>query len=243
MSQPSEQDPDMRAAEYVLGTLSVEEAERVERELAHDRELQAEVAYWEEQLGQLGLRLAPVQPPAGVWDNIRARLADSGRAKTATTTAPTPRRSRLWPGLAMAASVAALVLAGMLFMVGTQDPGPDAPPTYASMLYDDPTTTGWLVTADEETGRMSVVAMGDYPLPEGKELRLWLIPEGGSPVALGTVPADGGHHGWAMSTQVARIMSEPANTLAVSMEDAGASVADGPQGPVMWQAPVTRRTG
>lgn len=74
MAQPSDHDPDMRAAEYVLGTLPTDEAARVDRELEGDRALQSEVAFWEEQLGQLGLALTPVDPPAEVWQAIHARL-------------------------------------------------------------------------------------------------------------------------------------------------------------------------
>lgn len=239
--QTAGQEPNMRVAEYVLGTLPAAEAAALERELERDRELRLEVAYWEEQLGQLGLQLQPVEPPAEVWDAIRARTNDAAEAEHAAAE-PTPRRpSRLWPGLAVAASIVAVVLAGLLYVVVSRPPQVTQP-AYAGMFYDKPTSTGWLVTVSADTGKMSVTAIGEYPLPQGKELRLWVIPEGGKPIASGIVPPQG-RNSWPMSTRVAQLLDEPATTFAVSLEVAGAPVSDGPQGPIMWQAPVTRGTG
>lgn len=230
----------MRAAEYVLGTLPASEAAAFKRELTQDRNLQAEVTFWEEQLGQLGLQLDPVTPPAEVWDAIRARTdehADSGPPRNVPAA---PRPSRLWQGLAVAASIATVVLASLLYVV-VSEPPQQAQPTYASMFYDKPTSTGWLLTASKQTGKMSVMAMGDYSLPEDKELRLWVIPKGGKPIASGVVPAHG-RNSWQMSTRVAQLLAESSTVFAVSMEAAGEPVSDGPQGPIMWQAPVTQRT-
>lgn len=243
MAQPSDHDPDMRAAEYVLGTLPTDEAARVERELEHDRALQSEVAFWEEQLGQLGLLLTPVDPPTEVWQAIHARLDEPrpNRAPDEHSAHHTPaRRSpRLWQGLAVAASIAALVLAGLLY-VGANRPAQSPTPTYASIFYDQPTSTGWMLTASADTGEMSVTAVGDYPLPTDKELRLWIIPKGGKPIASGIVPAEG-KHSWPMTTRVAKLMHQPGTTIAVTMEVAGESVTDGAEGPLMWKALVRQR--
>lgn len=231
----------MRVAEYVLGTLPAAEAAMLERGLEHDRELQLEVAYWEEQLGQLGLQLTPVEPPAGVWDAIRAHTTERA-GPTQSASAPERRRpSRLWQGLAVAASIVAVVLAGRLYMVAST-PEPVVQPTYVSVFHDQSTATDWLVTVREDTGKMAVVAMGTYPLPEGKELRLWVIPKGGKPIASGVVPADG-RNSWPMAARVAKLLEDPATKLAVSMEAAGEPVSDGPQGPILWQTSVNPQTG
>lgn len=236
-----EQDPNMRAAEYVLGTLPADEAAKVAQELTYDRELQAEVAYWEEQLGQLGLQLTPIDPPAQVWETIRARTVERP-APGQTQDAPAPRRSsRLWQGFAIAASIVAVVLAGLLYVATSTAPQVTRP-TYASMFYDKATSTGWLVTASAKTGQMSVMAMGGYSVPQGKELRLWVIPKGGKPIASGIVPSHG-RNSWQMSTRVAQLLDESTTVLAVSMEVAGKPVSDGPQGPILWTAPVSQRAG
>lgn len=236
----SEQDPNMRAAEYVLGTLSAEDTTKLESEFEHDHALQLEVAYWEEQLGQLGLQLEPVEPPAQVWNAIWNRTNEDAGSKHPRVS-PMPRRpARLWQGLAVAASVVAVVLAGMLYIVASK-PSQMMQPTYASMLYDKPTSTGWLVTANAQTDEMTIMAMGSYPLPEGKELRLWIMPEDGKAMASGVIPPDGQSR-WHMSTRVAKMLEQPATRFVVTMEDAGEPVSDGPEGPVMWQAPVIQHT-
>lgn len=245
MARPGERDPDMRAAEYVLGTLPFDEAKRMERELIHDQALRDEVALWEEQLGQLGLALPPVAPPAEAWDAIRARLHTPEPKVRDERVHPAPQQqrrqsSRLWQGLAMAASVAALVLAGLLYVTVTRPPTTPQTPTYASIFYDQPTATGWFLAANAETDEMSVTAVGDYPMPTGKELRLWIIPASGKPIASGVVPTTG-THSWAMSARVAQLLRDPATAIAVSMEVVGQPVSAGPQGPILWQAQVRQR--
>lgn len=243
MAKSSRQDPDMRVAEYVLGTLAANERAGVERELEGNRALQDEVAFWEEQLGQLALALTPVDPPAATWEAIRMRLHDPRperpqQADDAPAAAPR-RPSRLWRGWAIAASVIALVLAGLLYVV-TNRPVPAPTPTYASIFYDQPSSTGWLLTASTSTGQMSVTAVGDYPLAPDKELRLWIIPPEGKPIASGIVPAEGANS-WRMSARVSQLLREPATAIAVSLEAAGEPVSDGPQGPILWKAQVRQR--
>lgn len=237
----SEQDPNMRAAEYVLGTLPSSDSAALEREFEHDHALQREVAYWEEQLGQLGLQLTPTDPPVAVWDAIRARISERASTRHAIA-APRPRQpSRLWQGLAAAASIAAVVLASLLYVV-TSQPTPKPQPTYASIFYDKATSSGWLLTADAQTGEMSVMAMGGYSVPDGKELRLWVIPKGGKPIASGVVPSHG-RNSWQMSSQVMQLLDDSTTVLAVTMEPTSDPVSDGPDGPVMWQAHVTQQAG
>lgn len=241
MSQSSERASDLRAAEYVLGTLTVDEATRVDRELEHDRALQNAVAFWEEQLGQLGLALTPVEPCAEVWAMIQSRLDERQQRRSGpqqSRAAVSSRLTPVWPVLAMAASVAALVLAALLY-VETR-PLETPAPVYASIFYDQSSATGWMLTASTASGKMSVKAVGDFPLPSGKELRLWIIPDGGKPIASGLVPAEG-ENSWAMSTRVVKLLRLPATAIAVSMETAGQPVSDGPQGPILWQARIRQR--
>src|SRR5699024_9802600 len=114
-----------------------------------------------------------------------------------------------------APSSAGVVRARLL--LGAPTTPPQAPqPTYASMFYDKSTATGWLVTASADSGEMSVMAMGEYPLPQDKELRLWIIPKGGKPIASGLVPPQG-HNEWQMSNRIAQLLKTSTASLAVSM--------------------------
>ncbi|MES1926331.1 anti-sigma factor [Salinisphaera sp. T31B1] len=239
----------IRAAEYVLGTLTSDERARFEQELADSESARAELAYWEQRLGAIGLALSPVEPPAQVWQGIRQRIHASAVNEPVVTpsTAPPERSSRGgngWRNLAVAASVAALVMAGMLFIGSTRAPGDDADaaPAYASMVYDAPTGTSWLVTAHDGSHEMSVTALASYDVPDGKVLQAWLVPADGQPMRLGEWPHTQGRHQMPVSDAAVRYMKKRA-TLMVSMEDA-ANVADldAPAGKLMWTSPIARRT-
>ena len=240
----------LRAAEYVLGTLDAEDARAFERELSNDAGARAELAYWEHRLGALGLALAPVQPPASVWQRIAAAMDADAPPHANVASGDFGRRGRrsgtgFWRGLAVAASVAAIVMAALLFGSSRQPEGAPASsgePAYASVIYDEPTGMSWLVTAEAGSHEMSVVAMGDYPVPEGKTLRIWFKPEQGEPVLLGKLPHAGGKYKMTLSDTVAQAMDQPAR-LMVSMEDATRENINTPAGELMWTSPIARHTG
>ena len=64
------------AAEYVLGTLDAEERTQADALMLQDPDFAAAVRQWERRLGELNVLVAPVEPPAPVWDKIKAALAD-----------------------------------------------------------------------------------------------------------------------------------------------------------------------
>src|SRR3954447_20440542 len=63
------------AAEYVLGTLSADERAAVERAAAVDPALAKEIERWNEQLSPLLLDAPEVEPPAYIFDRIKAKIA------------------------------------------------------------------------------------------------------------------------------------------------------------------------
>ena len=255
MAESEQENRVLQAAEYALGTLEPRERSRFETQLMHDADARRELAYWETRLGALGLAMRPAEPPAAVWDRVTRELG----LERATPVAQRPETSAahrspaandggpgIWRGLALVASVAALVMAGLLFSGSTQRATGRAPmsaPAYASVVYDEPTGMSWLVTAHAGSHKMTVVAMGDYKVPEGKVLRAWLKPDDGEPVLLGKWPHTHGDHEMAVSDAAARHMNEPAK-LMVSMEDAGSTArGTAPSGKLMWTSPIARRTG
>jgi anti-sigma-K factor RskA len=72
-----DEDRDGFAAEYVLGTLDAEERAQADTLLQADPTFAATVRQWERRLGELNVLVAPVEPPAPVWDKIKASLADA----------------------------------------------------------------------------------------------------------------------------------------------------------------------
>jgi anti-sigma-K factor RskA len=65
-------DRDALAAEYVLGTLSADEREQAEALLAIDPGFAEIVRVWERRLGELNVMVEAVEPPAEIWDKIKA---------------------------------------------------------------------------------------------------------------------------------------------------------------------------
>jgi len=70
----ADEDFDVLAAEYVLGTLSAEERASVEQLAARDAGFAGRIAAWERRLGALEAMVEPVEPPAEVWTHIRERI-------------------------------------------------------------------------------------------------------------------------------------------------------------------------
>ncbi len=68
-------DKDVLAAEYVLGTLDSEDRANVEMLLALDPDFAATVAKWERRLGELSALVESVDPPNDTWEWIKVRIA------------------------------------------------------------------------------------------------------------------------------------------------------------------------
>ena len=66
----------IRAAEYVLGTLGTAEREEAQAMLAFDPVFAALVRDWERRLGELHALADSLEPPAAVWDAIKAKLPE-----------------------------------------------------------------------------------------------------------------------------------------------------------------------
>ena len=73
-----DEDKDGFAAEYVLGTLDAEERAQADALILVDAAFAASVARWERRLGELNVLVAPVEPPAPLWERIKAGLGRHG---------------------------------------------------------------------------------------------------------------------------------------------------------------------
>ena len=123
-----DEDLDILAAEYALGTATAEERAEVKQLLTKDVDFAARVALWERRLGVLEAMVEAVEPPSIVGEHVRARIAGVApdvalRLPELATVAPGPdpmavaalaRRVRLWRAIAIIAVgiVIALLIAG-----------------------------------------------------------------------------------------------------------------------------------
>ena len=72
-----DQDKDVLAAEYVLGTLGADERTEAQGLIATDASFAEIVRGWERRLGELSAMVDPVDPPSDMWDRIKAGVAVS----------------------------------------------------------------------------------------------------------------------------------------------------------------------
>jgi anti-sigma-K factor RskA len=71
------QDHIVLAAEYVLGTLELDEIAQAQQLIASDPEFAALVSEWERRLGELNVMVGAVEPPAETFDKIKERIGST----------------------------------------------------------------------------------------------------------------------------------------------------------------------
>jgi anti-sigma-K factor RskA len=70
-------DTDLLVGEYVIGTLESDERRKLEEIAEREPTVAAAVMVWERRLAPLHELIVPVEPPAGIWDKIAAKLDDA----------------------------------------------------------------------------------------------------------------------------------------------------------------------
>ena len=73
-----DEDTDLLAAEFVLGTLDSEERTNAQALLRTDHGFIAMVRIWERRFGELHLMVEPVDPDAKIWQRIKTKVAELG---------------------------------------------------------------------------------------------------------------------------------------------------------------------
>lgn len=226
------------AAEYALGTLDALERAGVAQRLDVDPELAAAVHRWEARLAPLGLGVAEVAPPAGLWTAIERRIENLGvggrpelhvvRESVATPEEAPAGGWRLW---AIAATIAAVALGG-LFVRERLDVAPPPQEPLVAVLSADGKAPAFLVSVDIARRELTIRRVGADVAPD-KSHELWLVSDkvsGGKPVSLGIV---GGAPSRAALASYDPAAFENA-TYAVSLEPRGGSKTGQPTGPVVF---------
>jgi len=75
-----DEETDLLAAEFVLGTLDTEERTRAHSTLKTDPAFIAMVRIWERRFGELHLMVEPVDPDPKLWQRIKSSVASTGSA-------------------------------------------------------------------------------------------------------------------------------------------------------------------
>jgi anti-sigma-K factor RskA len=248
-----DEDHNVLAAEYVLGTLDPEERQRAEALMRRDANFATLVRDWEQRLGELNATVPAIEPPPEIFERIKQRLPRV--SATGQVIALDVMRGRLnrWRnfGTAMAALAAALValLVTSLLrpdlmparlrakpqdieVVRTIDKPADVAGRLVAVLQKDAASPAFILTVDIDKRTMTVrrVAAEEQA---GKSYELWLVSKQfPKPRSLGIVGAQEFTSGAALATYQPDTINDA--TYAISLEPEGGSPTGEPTGPVLW---------
>ena len=238
MNPADPEDRTVAAAEYVLGTLSEADRESFLTQMAGDRELQAEVGYWQDRLLGLAARIEPVEPSDGVWHRIDAALQFQAGSRPAGiareyTRQATPSKTSwwnrlgFWRGLSGLAVAASLLLASLLVLQQQEEPQA----RYVAVLQSPDRLAGWIVqAADREP--VKLIPLGDPgPIPQDRSWQFWTKgKDAAAPTSLGLLPAGG-------ATEIPRSRLPDLGDeqlFEITLEPAAGSPTGRPTGPVLF---------
>jgi len=225
--------PELRerlAAEYALGTLRGRARARLKRWMRDDAELAREVAKWEARLAPLAQAVAPVAPPARVWNALQNRLEVNPKGARRMSFS-------VWKALGLMASGAATALLAIAILLPSlRDTSPAA---YVAVLSDAKTNRAVLVaTAGQADKVLRVNTLDPSIQVSGRSLELWALPRDGKPKSLGVIGS---------AERAALRLDAPADkalanvpALAISLEPQGGSPTGQPTGPVLYSGPCVK---
>lgn len=223
------------AGEYVLGTLPLAKRQEVERRLASEPLLRAEVAAWEQRLLPLTALAAPEEPSPGLWPKISHSLAGK-LAGTLTPQAVTAAGGwqrwwddlRLWRALSGGAVFATLVLAVLL----TRQPSPAAlQPAYMVVLVAPQERTAGYVVQASLNRQLTLTPLQGTAVPGNKSLQFWTKgTTWKAPVSLGLVQPN-----QSLKLALDKLPQVEADQLfEITLEPQAGSPTGRPTGPILY---------
>jgi anti-sigma-K factor RskA len=222
--RPESVDRDTLAAEHALRLLSGEKHREAAALEAADSPFAARVARWRARFGPFFEEIESVQPPDRVWHRI-----EHATAGTPVSNVIALRRSAdRW----RAATIGMTALAASLALVVVQQPR-TAPPSapLVAMLGDRERNMKVVASWDPAQRQLVLAVAGDIPPDPSHAHELWVIPAGGHPRSLGTMPAVKQMH-MRVADPLARMLRQGA-VIAISAEPPGGSPTDRPSGPML----------
>ncbi len=153
------------AFDYVTGVMRGSERRRFGERLRSDRELQAQVSYWEEELMRLSDKELALKPDAATWGKISARINPSSPAAQS--------RWVRWLGQSVGAVACILFTTFVWLAQGNflmQQPNAD----YVAVLTND-IGAAQLTVLTANGGEKLWLKWGDLDIAPEKNLQLWAI--------------------------------------------------------------------
>jgi anti-sigma-K factor RskA len=235
-------DLDMLAAEYVLGTLDSAERADFERLLATDEAVKRAVHEWSLRLSPLAGAVKGTAPPVSLWDKIEKQIHEQRSPAAGRPLPAFPANDNLAEDLRRSAAgwrrafIAASALAASLALAVAyrefpvrKEPGG----LYIAAVNREGGQPALIVTADPASKTAYVIPVS-VEIPAGRSLELWFISGGEKPKSMGLI-----------KTQTERVALpggakiEKAS-LAVSLEPEGGSPKGEPTGPVVYSGQLIK---
>ncbi len=229
-------DPDLLAAEYVLGSLDPDQRHALEVAARSDLSIGQAIATWEARLAPLAETVPAASPPPELWQRL-VLAAGLGVPVVARPVARSsrPARSKASAGPWKAATAASLMLAAGLgaYAFGPQQSTAD--PMFAALSPAGSPGATFLVRVDSD-GLATVFALNQATASvPGRSLQLWAVADAtAAPVSVGLLNPVG--------TARLRVRSAPGTRLLVSLEPPGGSQTGKPTGPVVYAGLLSNGT-
>ncbi|PZM12128.1 anti-sigma factor [Rhizobium tubonense] len=219
------------AGEYVLGVLSLEDRQKVERRMRNDRPFAAIVSRWEQNLSTFNDEYEALMPSPSVFPKVERRIfGEAGPARGIY--------GRLWNSIVLwrSVAIASIVIAAAVVATNANITAlsPRSKPLVAALGAEN-SAINLVASYDVGSGHLKVtpVAAGK---PEEKSLQLWLIRGSNPAESLGVLPQTG--EGEIAIPENIRGQLAEGVVLAVSVEPFGGSPTGKPTGPVVASGAV-----
>lgn len=241
-------DPAVLAGALVLGMLEGAELTDAQRRRLEDAGFRNACEWWEWRLGSMAEAAPSLTPSADVWRAIEARIDAMDASEGGGVS---PLRSRrvyddvgwnLGKPIALAGLAAAAVAAVFLFLpqsadtdVGTPYVQASSSPQLIAQLQDE-TGARKLASRIDSDRRTMVLSITGLDAETGQAPELWVIPEGGAPVSLGSIPEQGEFRR-TISEGEAQLLQGGATIAVTFEEDTGVPHA-APTPPILLAGPL-----
>lgn len=237
---------DMEAAEYVLGTLDLDERLAFAGRLRDSEDLRRVAAGWERRLEAVAGAVGESTPPADAWARIERalfasnakvaefKIVEGGRADVDRARAQLEASRNRWR---TAALLTGSIAAALVVFVATQfgakfETRPS--PSYIAAVNRGGDKPALIVRVDLKSQKVYVQPVA-AEVPPGRSLELWYIDGGKPPKSMGLVqktPETLTMPGGATSGST---------TFAVSVEPTGGSKTGSPTGPVVYSGQLVEQ--
>ncbi|MGM0769060.1 MAG: anti-sigma factor [Pseudomonadota bacterium] len=227
-------DLDTLAAEFVLGTLTPQERDKLTSRRSEEPELDALILAWEERLSPLLEEVEPIQPGPdllarieGRLDELEAPIAGTNATSEGATVTELKNRVRRWQWSTAVASAAALVLVAILAFAPAQEPR-----SFVAVFQHDDQQPAFMLTVDLQNRQLNIRPVTAEPV-QGKSYQLWIKADelGPDPRSVGVLTNDLTVDESALRAYDPELLKEA--TFGISVEPEGGSPTGKPTGPAI----------